>query len=366
MRILYFGTYSRDYIRNRVIIKGLKKNNVEVIECHYPLWKGVEPRIQEFKGIKGLIKLAFNFLKSYIILFLKSFDIVEKPDFIIVGYTGHFDIPLAFIISRFFRRKLVFDMFVSLYDTFVLDRKLVKNFLLKRLLRFIDRWSMILSDKVLLDTDTHIEYLSKEFNIDKGKFIRVWIGEDPEIFYPIGIEKNKFNVLYFGGYIPLHGVEFIVDAARELKDIDFTFIGRGQLYNDILKYSKGLKNIKFIDWMDLKELKYYISSASVSLGIFGNTDKAKRVIPNKIYEAIACKTPVLTSDTPAIREVFKHRENIYLCKIADADSIKNGILELKNSKKLREKIAENSHRLFLEKFTPEKIGKELLIELKRL
>ena len=32
MRVLYFGLYDPDYARNRVLISGLKKNGVDVIE----------------------------------------------------------------------------------------------------------------------------------------------------------------------------------------------------------------------------------------------------------------------------------------------------------------------------------------------
>lgn len=31
MKVYYSGTYDRDYIRNRVIIKGLRANGVEVV-----------------------------------------------------------------------------------------------------------------------------------------------------------------------------------------------------------------------------------------------------------------------------------------------------------------------------------------------
>lgn len=369
MKICYFGTYSKDYSRNRVIIKGLKKNGVNVIECHYPLWKGVEPRIQEFKGISGLIKLFFKFLIAYLSLIIKFLEIIEKPDFIIVGYTGHFDVPLAFFFSKLRSIPLAFDFFVSLWDTFVKDRKLFReNSLISTTLKFIDRVSLILPDIIFLDTASHIDFVSKEYGIDRKKFRRFWVGEDDEIFYPRDVEKfSKFTVLFFGGFIPLHGMEFIIDAARMLKeeDIRFLIVGKGQLYDKIYELAKGLKNVEFTGWVELENIPEIICKSHISLGIFGKTDKANRVIPNKIYESIACKVPVITGLNDGILEIFKDRKNIILCNMGDGKGLRDAILRLKKNRRLMEKIAEEGYKLFKEKFTPEKIGYEVLNELKK-
>lgn len=67
-----------------------------------------------------------------------------------------------------------------------------------------------------------------------------------------------------------------------------------------------------------------------------------------------------TVDAPIIREVFNHKEYIYLCKSANGESLADGILELKKDKNLRLRIAENGHKKFKSHFTPKAIGKELL------
>ena len=37
MRVCYFGTYRAEYSRNQIMIEGLRRNGVEVIECHETL-----------------------------------------------------------------------------------------------------------------------------------------------------------------------------------------------------------------------------------------------------------------------------------------------------------------------------------------
>ena len=59
MIVCYFGTYSKDegYTRNRVIIKGLKENGVQVQECHVDLWKGRTDKLIGLKDLKYSLRL---------------------------------------------------------------------------------------------------------------------------------------------------------------------------------------------------------------------------------------------------------------------------------------------------------------------
>lgn len=170
----------------------------------------------------------------------------------------------------------------------------------------------------------------------------------------------------------MHGVRYIVEAAKLLehhKDIKFELRGSGQTYNEALKLCIKLKvkNIALTPtWVPYHELPNYIAKADVCLGIFGETEKAKRVVPTKAVEALAMRKPLITGDSPAAREILKDGENCVLVPMADSKALAEAILSLRNDKKLRDEIAERGYELFREKLSPRAIGRELKFVLSEL
>lgn len=176
--------------------------------------------------------------------------------------------------------------------------------------------------------------------------------------------ETKFLVVFWGSFIPLQGIQCIVRAAKILEkysNIRFSIIGKGQTGPDIRRLAEKLSliNTEFLGLVANRDLPDYINRADICLGIFGDTEKTQRVIPNKVYEAIAMKKPVITADTPAARELFTNRKNILFCKTADPKDLTKKILEIKNNPVLGKKIAEDAHILFNRKATPRILGKEL-------
>ena len=349
MKVCYFGIYNPEYSRNKILISGLKKNGVDVLECR--------------TDKKGILKY-FDLINKYI-------DIKNDYEVMIVGFPGQQAMILARILTK---KPIVLDAFISLYDSMVLDRKLTGIKSLRAYYYWwLDKLSMGLADLILFDTNKHIEYASREFNIDSNKFIRIFLGANTNIFYP---QKNSlknrstFKILFYGTYIPLHGIEFIIKAAKLLeveRDILFEIIGNGQEKNKILNliHSLNLNNIVLSDNISTKELTKKISDADICLGIFGETDKAERVIPNKIFECIAMKKPVITADTPAIRELFDSSD-LFLVKRADAQSIADAVIVLKNNYNLMKKISENAYEKTSKMTSINIISRQLIKEIDEL
>lgn len=372
MKICYFGTYEKDYPLNSIIIKGLKKNGIEVIECHISLWEKHKNKHGDFLKLFSLAKLLINLITAYLKLGFKFLKECKNVDTVIVGYIGQLDIFLLKFLTLFKinKPKIIFIPLVSLYDTAIIDRGLSKkNNIFAKVLFYLDKYSFKIADLVVFDTNEHIEYICNLFNLNENKFKRVWVGADEDVFYPTLNNDNKkesdiLKILFIGKYIPLHGLEYIIKAAKLLeneKKIKFKIIGSGQLDEEIMDLRKELKikNIDFIKWIEYNELVNEINKADVVLGIFGGNGKSLRVIPNKIFQAIACCKPVISGDSLAIRELFTDRKNILLCENKNAESLRGAILELRNDGKLREKIAETGYEIFKNSLSCKEIGREV-------
>jgi glycosyltransferase involved in cell wall biosynthesis len=128
---------------------------------------------------------------------------------------------------------------------------------------------------------------------------------------------SSFAVLFYAKFSPLHGIAAILDAVERLKEenIHFTIVGGGQLEETVRDAVARLPSTTFewIPWLDRDGLIDRMRRCHVNLGIFGNTRKASMVIPNKVFQAIAMGVPVITRDSPAVRELLEDGKSAVLC-----------------------------------------------------
>lgn len=314
-RVVFVTTRETSYIRNAQEIRLLKKgaNSVTVVASENK-------------------KYLFRILEVYKkLLQLKN----SSYDAVMLGFSPQLVLPV--FAWKFRKKKVMIDFFISIYDTFVLDRKkFSKKSIIAKIMRYIDVWTLRHASEIIVDTKADMAFFAREFRCDESKFSVLYLEADDTIYYPREQRKpehlkDKFVVLYFGSILPLQGVKVILEAIRTFKDDNrFHFQMIGPIDE---KFDKPIQeNVEYIEWLSQEELADYIANADLCLAghFHGEIDKARRTIPGKAYIYEMMGKRMVLGDNEANRELYHEGDsNIKFVEMGNvtklAESIKGYI-----------------------------------------
>lgn len=333
-KLLAIGSYSQDYPRNSAIIRILRKNySVSIVNIKT---SGIE---KYWHFAKKLFTDGVNFDMVFLIYPSQRFA------FIVILYR-----IFSIILNK--KQNIIFDAFISIFDTYISDRKLASKYSAKAIYYFLlDYLSCWAADKIVYDTIENRNFFISQYGIAKKK---------KNIVFPVSVDlhyldaiksnsgldlwKSKYKIVFYGNYIPLQGVSYIVEAARLLKEnshLQFILIGSGQEKKDIVDLCARYKlnNVHFVDRVDYETLIQYVRISNLCLGIFGKSEKAGRVIPNKILDYLACNKLVLTGRNNSMERYFKDYEDLIYCRRGDAQDLAEKITMIYNGQENYKNVA---------------------------
>ena len=308
------------------MISCLRGAGVDVVERHVSMWEG--RRHNWSVGVGAAARIAFA--EARLLLGSRAFGF----DALIVGYPGHLDVPTARRIAH--GRPVIFNPLVSLHETLVEDRRrFASGSTPARLLRRIDRMALGRADLVVADTEQNARHLADLGALPAERLAVCFVGAEDRLFEPGWRPPESFHALFVGKFIPLHGLETILAAARLAPEIPFRIVGTGQL--DALLRARP-PNVEWVEWVEYERLPEEIQRAGCALGIFGTSTKAGRVIPNKAFQALACGAPLITADTPAARELLRDGEDALLVPPGDPEALAAAVRRLAAEPELAQSI----------------------------
>ena len=346
MKILFLCGREPSYPRNALMSYMLSQKHIIDLPFKKFRYKSIT--------LRSLILILFSFPKI----------ITSKYDMVFVGFLGNI-IMLA--IGKFSRAPIIFDAFISLYDTMCYDRKYFPpSSFLGRLAKTIDQVSCSFASQIIVDTKSSREYFKTVLGVPGEKINVIYVGCDDRIFYPLDEEEHFKEVLFFGEFLPIHGIDIILNSAKIVQNIDpevkFILLGytkKRRKYKN-LSTELGLRNIVFQPPVPLDQLKTWISHAAVCLcGHFSDVKKAYRVIPGKIYPCMAMGKALIAGDNPANREILTHGKDAWMCEMSNPDELAKAILLLLNSPDLRKSLGETARSTYLNTVSNQKLMGDL-------
>lgn len=291
LRILYFAVQVPTYPRNsrvRAFLVDELKADVEVVQ--------LSPRPGYLRHLGELLRDARR--------------IPGPLDFVILSELSITMAPLSWLIARRYRARHVVDFFVGLRETHIEDRRKVRRTSIRGVSLVAIEWLAAKSaDALLIDTDVRRRFLEKRYRrsaITLPVGAPIWAAMAPP---PPTNSSKRPRLLYYGNYIPLHGVGQLVSALALLamtRDFEVTMIGDGDdralAEREVARLGLGSR-VSFLEPVSESILAQQIRSHDIVLGIFGTSPKAASVIANKVWQGLYASRIVVTRDSEALDEI---------------------------------------------------------------
>jgi glycosyltransferase involved in cell wall biosynthesis len=274
-------------------------------------------------------------------------------DAVIVGYPGHLDLPAARRAAR--GRPVLFNPLLSLTETLVEDRRrFVRGSPAARALRILDRRALRAADLIVADTAENARALAELGGLAPERIAVCFVGAEERLFRAGWEPPERFAALFVGKLIPLHGVETILAAAGLAPELRFRIVGSGQLEALL---DSAPENVEHVEWVAYEELPAAIRASGCCLGVFGTSAKARRVIPNKAFQALACGAPLVTADTPAARELLRDGESALLVPAGDPAALAAAVRRLAADESLARRLGAGGLRAYREQASEAVLGR---------
>jgi glycosyltransferase involved in cell wall biosynthesis len=333
----------------------LRKQGISILQCGYwlssdfHLWKLT--RMSPWRAALALAKLfSVNLLSAVQLARCRRDDVIYVP------YPGIFLLWILSWLPQRWRPTCICDAYITIWDSLHQDRQLgggVGSFGSRLLLRIESR-ALRAAARVIVDTTANADHISKTFNLDRHRIHALPLAteDDPTMTYgPSSQEKvasKLIRVLFFGTFVPLQGTTKIaqaIDLLRDRNDLEFVIIGDGQTAAAAEPYLLNHPHVIWLrTWLSIDEIKSQVTESDIVLGIFGGDGKASRVLPLKIYIALAAGKSIVTQKPYGLPD---GSPPIPACTTAaDPKAIAEGIVLLTTNAQLRADLGEMAGRYY--------------------
>lgn len=343
--MLWWGKFDPDYSRNRLIRHLFAQLGFRLTEFR--------PRISALGDWEARLRRP------------------SLPALVWVPCFRHRDVLAARRWCDRLKVPLVFDPLISGYDKQVFERlKFAPDSIRAERLRSRESRLFCAADVLLADTGEHADFYQRVLHVPLDRLAVVPVGAEEGLFCPApGPEQpnSPVRVLFYGSFLPLHGMTVIARAIREYAGppVQWQIIGDGPLRSEFEAIVKDSPRVQMETWVDYRRLPERIRQADIVLGIFGPTQKAARVIPNKAFQTLACGRPLITRSSPAYPRELQETlsSGIFWVPPDDATALAKTIAALAADPSARANASQAARRTFESFFSERQIAESLRVAI---
>ena len=302
----------------------------------------------------------------------------HHPDVYILGFRGHEIFPLIRLFT--IGRPLIFDAFMSPSDALISEGKSgAPGRAIGKLLRPFEKLCLTLSKRCWTDTQSHKSFFASQFGITEDRIDVVHVGavsdNDGAAQQRVAAPENRerpFTVLFYGTFLPLHGMDVLLQACGNVasSDVQIHIIGgkgRALEHFHALAEDLELTNMRHDSWVEFDALKNrVIPGADLCLGgPFGDTPQARRVVTGKTIQFLSLGKPTVIGATDEPIE-FVDKSNCLLVEQGNPDALAAAIDWAALNRDRLDEIGQHGRRLFEAHFSTEALTRQAARSLAQL
>ncbi len=159
---------------------------------------------------------------------------------------------------------------------------------------------------------------------------RLGVYECMRLFPTDQINRDPYNILFFGNIRPYKGLEYLCEAmkrvCKEIPRATLTIAGSGSFYFDISSYMKEAAIEIENRFITTSELATYL--AKCSLCVCPYTDATQSGV---IMTAFSMGVPVVATNVGGLSEMITHNENGILVPPKDSKALSEAIISILNN-----------------------------------
>jgi len=231
------------------------------------------------------------------------------------------------------------------------------------------------ADRIVVVTPAFKEHLIRYWSVPAGKVFIVENGVETDRFQldPAAVEVRKrlkldgrLLICYIGTIGNAHGLDTLVDAAKELKTTlpkaMFLLIGEGAEKQRIidLAAARRLTNIQFLGQQPREQIPAYVSAADLCLVMLKKTELFKTVIPTKLLEYMACERPVIVAVDGQARQIVEEAGSGVFVEPENSKALVKAILDLAEDSDRRRQMGISGRRYIVSKFSRERTAHDYI------
>ncbi len=324
-------------------------------EQPFEVWHGAKVyRLPVRHQRRGLLHYIFEYLNFFIRALLKVsvLHLKQRYNLVQVNNIPNF-LVFAALLPRLLGAKVILDMHELMPEFFASRFKFAGSSLLVRLVKVEEKLSVWFAHQIIV-VNPLLASILKQRGINKP-YVIVPNAPDEAIFFE-SVQQHNDNVsqpvlLTHGTIVERYGTQVLIRALPYiLKEysVKVYIVGDGEFLEDLKKevIEKGLQqNVVFTGRVPIEEVRNYISQASIGVVPILKDGYAELMSPNKLFEYVALKKPVLAADTPGIRAYFDERHLIFFRPGDPEDLARKAIALLKDPQR-RDQLASQAWEVY--------------------